>query len=264
MLNKKENQQWLGKRKITVVANWKMNLNYDEEVKLASEIKESLLSLSTVEIVLCPSFLSIPKIKEIFSKTAVKIGAQDVFYENCGAFTGGISVKMLEPFCDYVIIGHSERRRYFKETDEEVNKKVKAALQSKIMPIICVGEDLEAWRRGDIDTVIDQVRKAVKGIDQDQITKILIAYEPVWAIGSGNPATAEYANKICLQIRQLLESFYSRDLAMKIRILYGGSVNIENASEFIAQSEIDGLLVGGLSLKAKEFILLVKNINKIK
>ena len=239
-----------------------MNLNYDEEIKLASEIKNSLLSLSTAEIILCPSYLSIPKIKEIFNNTAVKIGAQNVSAKKEGAFTGEISIKMLKPFCDNVIIGHSERRQSFNETDDDVNKKVLIILDNGITPIICVGEDIEAWKKGDIESVLDQVGKAVKGIAPEKITEIIIAYEPVWAIGSGNPATAEYANKICMQIRQILESLYSRDIAMKIRILYGGSVNTENASKFVMQSEIDGLLVGGVSLKAKEFIEIVKNINK--
>ena len=250
------------KRKITIVANWKMNLNYDEEIKLATEIKDSLLSLSTAEIILCPSYLSIPKIKEIFANTAVRIGSQDVCYQDNGPYTGGISTEMLKPFCDNIIIGHSERRQFFKETDDEVNKKVLKVLESGITPIICVGEDVEAWRKGDIESVLDQVRKATKGIPLEKITNILMAYEPVWAIGSGNPATAEYANKICMQIRQVLESVYSRETAQKIRILYGGSVNIENSEKFIEQSEIDGLLVGGLSLKAKEFIEIVKKINK--
>lgn len=252
------------KRKITVVANWKMNLSQKEAIKLAIQIKNSLLSLSTSEIVLCPSYLYIPEIHKIFVNTVVQIGAQNTYWKGEGAFTGEISVKMLADFCKYIICGHSERRQDFGEKDEDVNKKAKAILKEGLIPIICVGEDLKAWRKGDIDTVLDQVRKAVAGIGRKQISNVVIAYEPVWAIGSGSPATAEYANRICMQIRQLLDSLYSREQALTVRILYGGSVTKDNATDFVEQSEIDGLLIGGTSLKGKEFIEIVRRVSKAK
>ncbi len=241
-----------------------MNPSHKEAIKLAQDIKNSLLSLSTSEIVLCPPYLYIPEVYEVFVNTAVQIGAQNVFWKKEGAYTGEISVKMLADFCKYVICGHSERRQYFGETDEDVNKKTKAVLNKGLVPIICVGEDEKAWKQGNIDTALDQVRKAVTGISREDISNVIIAYEPIWAIGTGNAATADYANKICMQIRQLLDSLYSREQAEKIRILYGGSVIENNAVEFMEQSEIDGLLIGGVSLKAKEFIEIVKKVSKIK
>ncbi len=253
-----------GKRKKTLVANWKMNLTEKEAIKLAQDIKGSLLSLSTSEIILCPPYLYIPEISQIFANTVVQIGAQNAFWKEEGTYTGEISIKMLTDFCKYVICGHSERRQYFGETDEDVNKKAKAVLNKDLVPIICVGEDEKAWKQGNIDTVLDQVRKAVAGISREDILNVIIAYEPIWAIGSGNAATADYANKICMQIRQLLDSLYSREQAEKIRILYGGSVTESNGVEFVEQSEIDGLLIGGVSLKAKEFIKIVKKVSKIK
>ena len=264
-MNEMKSRQFLsGKRKKTLVANWKMNLTEKGAIKLAQDIKDSLLSLSTSEIILCPPYLYISEIKKIFANTVVQIGGQDVFWKEEGAYTGEISPKMLADFCKYVICGHSERRQYFGETDEDVNKKAKAVLKSGLVPVICVGEDEKAWKQGNIDTVLDQVRKASVGISREDISKVIIAYEPIWAIGTGNAATADYANKICMQIRQLLDSLYSREEAGKIRILYGGSVTKDNAVEFVAQSEIDGLLIGGASLKAKEFIEIVRKTNKIK
>jgi len=252
------------KRKKIAVANWKMNLNQPEALKLALAIKDSLLSLSLTEIVICPPALYLSEISKIFSSTAIKIGSQNVYWEKEGAYTGEISAAMLVGIVDYVICGHSERREYFAETNDQVNKKAKAVLAEGLAPIICVGEDIDAWRKGKIDVVLDQVKESVGKMDPEKVEKAVIAYEPVWAIGSGNLATADYANKICLQIRQLLGGIYSRDIAAKMRILYGGSVKGDNAAEFVEQSEIDGLLVGGASLKAEAFIDIVKRINKIK
>lgn len=247
-----------------VVANWKMNLSHKEAVRLAIEIKNSLLSLSLVKIILAPPYLFIPEVKDILEKTAISMGAQNVYWEEKGTFTGEISSSMLEDFCDFVIVGHSERRANFNETNEEVNKKVTAVLKNGMKVIICVGESPEAWKKGDISSVIDEVEKAIEGVDRDMIEKVIVAYEPIWAIGSGKPAASTYANKICLQIRQVFSSKYGRDIASKIPILYGGSVDSFNATGYVDMSEIDGLLIGSASLNGQEFINIVKKVSKIK
>ena len=252
------------KRKTTVVANWKMNLNHDEAIKLANHIKDSLVSLSTAEIVICPSYLYLLEIEKIFKDTVVKIGAQNAYWETKGAFTGEVSVSQLKGIVDFIICGHSERRELFGDTNEQVNEKVKSILEAGVLPIICVGESVEAWRKGEIDTVLEQVESSMSGISPEEAEKVIFAYEPVWAIGTANPASAGYANKICMQIRLMLDSLYSRDTAKKIRILYGGSVTNDNANKFVAESEIDGLLIGGASLKAEEFIEICKNVSRIK
>lgn len=252
------------KRDILVVGNWKMNLSQKEAVKLAVEIKNSLLSLKLVEIALAPPFLFILEIKKILEKTAIQMAAQDVFWEEKGAFTGEISPLMLADLVKYVIIGHSERRQYFGETDETVNKKVKAVLKAGLNSVVCVGETLEAWRNGDTSGVTEQVDKAINGVSREMAEKVIIAYEPIWAIGTSKPAANTYANKICLQIRQVFSSLYGRELALKTKILYGGSVDFSNAAGYVEMSEIDGLLAGGASIKAKEFIEIVRKVSKVK
>lgn len=251
-------------RKSIVAANWKMNTQLKEALALAIKIKNSLLSLKLVDIVLCPPFVYLSEIKKIFESTVINLGAQDVWWKDKGAYTGEISPVQLADFCRYVIIGHSERRQFFAETDDLVNKKTKVSLKAGLIPIICVGETLEAWRKGDVDLVLDQVKKALAGVNPKLASKIIIAYEPVWAIGTANPASASYANQICLRIRQMIDSLYGREVALKIRILYGGSVNKSNAAGFVEESEIDGLLIGGASLIADEFISIVRDISKVK
>lgn len=241
-----------------------MNLISEEVESLISQIKKSMISLALTDIVICPPFLFIPKTKEMLADTVIKIGAQDCFWEEKGAFTGEISGKQLSDFCAYVIIGHSERRKYQKETDDEIRKKVKAAAKTGLIVILCIGESLKDYRQGNSEVVIDQLRKDLKGLTPQEADKILVAYEPIWAIGTKNPATPDYANKIATRIRQEAGSILGKDRAQKLRILYGGSVNRVNAAEFVTASEIDGLLVGNASIDAEEFISIVKNVNKIK
>jgi len=251
------------RRKI-VVGNWKMNLLEKEAEELISKIKQSQISLALTDIVICPPFLFIPKAKEILSDTVIKIGAQNCFWENEGAFTGEIAPAQLKELCEYVIIGHSERRRYQKETDEEINKKVLAAAGKGLKVILCVGESLEDYRKGNYEVVIDQLIANLKGLLPDMADKIIIAYEPIWAIGSGEAATPEYANKVATRIRQEMGGILGKETASNLRILYGGSVNRDNASQFVAVAEIDGLLIGGASIKPLEFIEIIKNVNKVK
>jgi triosephosphate isomerase len=250
-------------RKKIVIGNWKMNLKAQEAEDLVNKIKESKISLALTEIVICPPFLFIPKAKEILSDTVIKIGAQNCFWEEKGAYTGEISPKQLSEFCHYAIIGHSERRKYQKEIDEEINKKVKAAANAGLNVILCIGESLEDYRKGDYEVVIDQMLADLKNLSPEIADKILIAYEPIWAIGTKEAATSEYVNKIATRIRQEAGSILGKERAQNLRILYGGSVNRVNAAEFVAVSEIDGLLIGGASIKADEFIGIVKNVNKV-
>jgi len=251
-------------RKKMVVGNWKMNTVSKEAEDLVSKIKESKISLALTEIVVCPPYLYIPKVSKILEDTVIKIGAQDVFGEEEGAYTGEISAKQLSEFCDYVICGHSERRKYQKETDEEINKKVKAASSQGLNVILAIGEHLDDYRKGNWEIIIHQLINDLKGLSPGMANKITIAYEPVWAIGTGEAATPDYVNKIATRIRQEAGGILGRKNAEKMRILYGGSVDRNNAASFVEVPEIDGLLVGGASIKPLEFINIIKSVNKVK
>ena len=240
-----------------------MNTDSAQAEELISKIKESMISLALTDIVICPPFLFIPRAKEILDDTVIKIGAQNCFWENEGAFTGEISPKQLREFCDYVICGHSERRKYQRETDKEVNKKVIAVAGEGLKVILCLGESLEDYRKGNYEVVIDQLIAGLKDLTPEMADKIIIAYEPIWAIGTGEAATPDYANKIATRVRQESGAILGKERAKKLRILYGGSVNSDNAADFVAVSEIDGLLVGGASIKPTEFIEIIKNVNKV-
>jgi triosephosphate isomerase len=210
-----------------------------------------------VDKVVCPPFISLAAVQEILKGSSIKVGAQNLYFEPKGAYTGEISPNMLSGLCDYVILGHSERRQYFAETDAIVNKKVKAALAAGLIPIMCVGERLEENEAGKtVEVVTRQVRSGLKGIDSPK--DIIIAYEPVWAIGTGKAATSEEANSTIGVIRQTIAKLYSKRIADELRILYGGSMNAANIAELVQKPEIDGGLVGGASLKAAEFISMVK------
>ncbi len=250
--------------RIPVIAgNWKMNKTIPEARDLVNAMREDLAHLSEngqVEIVLCPPFVSIPQVAELVKGTHIRTGAQDLFWESKGAYTGEISAPMLAGLCEYVIIGHSERRQYFGETDEGVNKKIKAALANGLKPIVCVGENLAQYEAGQTSTVVgSQVRAAFQGLSSAAAQGLVIAYEPIWAIGTGKASSGLAANAVIGEtIRGTLAGMYDPATAQSIRVQYGGSVSPKNIAEFLAQSEIDGALVGGASLVAGDFVTICR------
>lgn len=237
-----------------------MNKTVDESISLANGLKRALFSIENVEIVLCPSFTSLGELVDVVSGSNISLGAQNMYWEPEGAFTGEISSKMIKSIgCKYVIIGHSERRAYFGETDQTVNKKVKAAIKDGLLPIMCVGEKLEERERGKtFDIVSRHVEKGLDGVSESDAVKVVIAYEPVWAIGTGRNATPEQAEEVHDFIRKILRKKYGETPAENIRIQYGGSVKPENIEQLMAEKDIDGALVGGASLKEESFIDIVK------
>jgi len=248
-------------RRIIIAGNWKMNKTIGESIDLANSIKRSLYDIEEVEIVVCPPFTSLSDVNEITMETNIKLGAQDCFWEKEGAFTGEISATMLKSVgCEYCIIGHSERRQFFGETNETVNKKLKALLKENINPIVCVGEKLGERKNGKtFDVIKDHVVNSLAGLSKEEMSKTVIAYEPVWAIGTGVNATKEEAEEAHKYIRTLLGQMHGDEVAKSVRIQYGGSVKPENIKELISQEDVDGALVGGVSLKADSFVQLVKN-----
>jgi len=247
------------KRRPIIAGNWKMNKTSTEARDLASKLIPLVSGVKDRDIVLAPPFTSIPAVAETIKGTNMALSAQDLFWEEKGAFTGEISAEMLLDLgCKYVIIGHSERRQFFGETDETVNKKVRQALNKGLLPIVCVGELLSEREAGKANEVIErQVVGALKGVAAAEMRKIVIAYEPVWAIGTGKTATPDQANEIHAFIRQKIKSMYNGDVADSLRIQYGGSVTPENVSTLMAKPDIDGALVGGASLKPESFAALV-------
>ncbi|MCM8761541.1 MAG: triose-phosphate isomerase [Candidatus Omnitrophica bacterium] len=247
-------------RRIIIAGNWKMYKTIDESVELVTLLKRSLVDIEGIEIVVCPPFTSLSDVHEALIGTNIKLGAQDCHWEKEGAFTGEVSCQMLKSAgCEYVIIGHSERRQYFNETNDTVNKKVKAAIKEGLRPIVCVGEKLEERQAGrTFDVVKDHVENSLAGLSKDDMLKTVIAYEPVWAIGTGVVATKEQAQEVHSYIRGLLMKAYGSDVAKETRIQYGGSVKPDNIRELISQEDVDGALVGGASLKADSFTQIVK------
>lgn len=245
-------------RKPIIAGNWKMHKTIKEAVEFVNEIK-SEINGTDVEAVICAPFTLLKDLKEAAKGTNIKIGAQNMHFEEKGAFTGEISPLMLKEIdVDYVVIGHSERRQYFNETNETVNKKVIKALEYKINPIICVGETLEQ-READKtkDIVKVQVEKALVNIDEKDIKGIVIAYEPIWAIGTGKTSSSKDANDVIAYIREVVANVYSEETAEEVRIQYGGSVKPANVEEIMNESDIDGALVGGASLQPKDYVELV-------
>lgn len=237
-------------RKRIIAGNWKMNKTPAEAVELVDMLKP-LVDTDEVDVVFCVPFVDLIPVKNALEGTKIKIGAENLHFENSGAFTGEISAPMLKEIgVDYVIIGHSERRQYFAETDETVNKKVIKALEYGLKPIVCVGETLEE-REDDItiEKIRIQIKKGLKGLTAEQASDVVIAYEPIWAIGTGKVATKEQAQEVCAAIRSTLADVFGKDTADKMRIQYGGSVTGKSASELFAMDDIDGGLVGGASLK---------------
>ena len=246
-----------------IAGNWKMNTTVEQAVELVQEMRSRLDEIGRVEKVLSPPFISLTTVGELIAGSSIKLGAQNLYFEEKGAYTGEVSPLMLVDLCEYVILGHSERRQYFGETDEIVNRKVKAALKVGLKPILCVGERLEENEAGKTEEVVTrQVKGALAEIDSLQ--GLVIAYEPVWAIGTGKAATGEQANTTIGLIRRILSQLYSEQFAQAIRIQYGGSVTGANIAEFVAQPEIDGALVGGASLKAVEFLSIVEQTAEAK
>ncbi|MBL8056890.1 MAG: triose-phosphate isomerase [Anaerolineales bacterium] len=243
-----------------IAGNWKMNKTPAEAVELARAVLAEIQPFTTVERVLCPPFVALAGLAPVLAGSGVGLGAQNLHWEKSGAFTGEISAPMLAGLCQYVIIGHSERRQFFGETDASVNKKVQAALAHGLTPIVCVGENLAENEAGQTGAVVTrQVRGAYAGLAAEAALKTIIAYEPVWAIGTGKAATPEQANAVMARfIRDLLQELYSAEVAGALRLQYGGSVTAANAAALMAQPDIDGALVGGASLKAADFAAIVK------
>lgn len=248
-------------RKPIIAGNWKLNNTISDAVKLTTALKSLVADTTDVEIVVAPTFTALAAVYEVVKDSNILLAAQDVYWENNGAFTGEVSAPMLKDTgCEYVIIGHSERRQFFAETNESVNLKANAALSNGLKPIICVGEQLEDREADNTEKVIENhVSGAIKGLSADEILSCVIAYEPVWAIGTGKTATPAQAQQVHAYIRKLLTEAYNNDIASQIRIQYGGSVKPENAAELMAQSDVDGALVGGASLQADSFAQIVKN-----
>lgn len=247
-------------RKQVIAGNWKMNKNHREAEDFIQTTKNEVPSSEQVESIVCAPFPFLQKLVEETKGTSLEIGAQNMHFEESGAFTGEVSPVMLKELgVTYVVLGHSERREIFKETDEEVNKKVHAAFKHGLTPIICVGESLEQ-READqtMDHVESQVKKALEGLSDEQSQQVIIAYEPIWAIGTGRTATSEQANEVCTHIRKVVGDFVNGEAADAVRIQYGGSVKPANVDELLSQSDIDGALVGGASLEADSFLKLVE------
>ena len=244
-------------RKPIIAGNWKMHKTIADALEFVNDVKDRVKS-NEVEAVICAPFTLLKDLKEATKGTDIKIGAQNMHFEEKGAFTGEISPLMLKELdMDYVIIGHSERRQYFNETNETVNKKVLKALEVKIDPILCVGETLEEREAGNTKNVCKiQVEKGLENVSKEDLGKVVIAYEPIWAIGTGKTATSEDANDVIAYIRQVVANLYG-DLANEVRIQYGGSVKPSNVAEIMNQSDIDGALVGGASLEANDYVQLV-------
>src|SRR5256885_3185593 len=249
-------------RKKIIAANWKMNMTQREAARFVDSLVLELDDVRDVEVVIIPPFTMIPKVAELLEAKAqsIKLGAQNMYWENSGAFTGEISAAMLRDFfVHYVVLGHSERRQYFGETDEIVNKKVRAAIDATLRPIVCVGETLEQRDKGNVDKILSiQLRGSLADLGPKELQETVIAYEPVWAIGTGRNATPAQAQEAHAFIRHTLHKMADDTTAERVRIQYGGSVKPENAQELMSQPDIDGALVGGASLDPRSFVQIVK------
>mgnify|MGYP001500466892 FL=1 len=247
-------------RKPIIAGNWKMHKTLEEAKSFVKEVKSLVPPQDKVDSVICAPALFLGQLVELAEGSELKIGAQNMHFEESGAYTGEISpVALADIGVDYVIIGHSERREMFAETDETVNKKVLAAFKHKLTPIVCVGESLAEREAGKTNEIVgDQVKKALAGVDESAVKNIVIAYEPIWAIGTGKSSSPEDANEVCAHIRGVIAEIYSDDVANEVRIQYGGSVKPENIKDFLNQPEVDGALVGGASLEPRSFLQLLE------
>ena len=249
-----------------IAGNWKMNKTVAEAVELVRALREATAAVEKVEMVVCPPFIALPAVKEVLAGSKIAVGAQNLYWEEKGAFTGEISPLMLQDLVTYVIIGHSERRQYFGETDATVNKRVKAALAHGLLPIVCVGETLAQREAGETAAVVTtQVTNGLAGLSVEEAESIVIAYEPVWAIGTGRASTGADANAVIAQnIRAPLSQLFGETVAQGTRVQYGGSVTPANIEEFMGASEIDGALVGGASLKVADFTTIITGTAQLK
>lgn len=252
-------------RKIMIAANWKMNTTPNEATSLVNQMLPDLRDVTDVDVLLCPPFISTMLVSELIKNTTIKQGAQNSYYEDKGAFTGEISPAMLAEVCQYVILGHSERRSLFSESNQVVNRKIKACIKHKLKPVLCIGESLDENDSGRTEEVLStQLRQSLEGVTTAEAAGLVVAYEPIWAIGTGRAASGQQANATIGMIRRTLSDVFNVATAKAIRILYGGSANGVNITEFVSQPEIDGALVGGASLKAAEFVSMVKQASQVK
>ena len=251
-------------RKTIIAGNWKMNKTASETKKFAEELKAIMPRAKWCDVVVCVPAVNIPTAIKAFKDVRVSVGAENVYFEEKGAYTGEISADMLKDLgVKYVIVGHSERRQYFCETDATVNKKVLAVLNASMSPIICVGESLEQREAGvTAEWIALQVKSALAGVSADKLRKCVIAYEPIWAIGTGKTATAEQAGEVCSNIRATIRGLYGARVARSVTIQYGGSMNPKNAAELLSQPDIDGGLIGGAALKAGDFVEIINAANQ--
>ncbi len=249
-------------RKPFIAGNWKMNMNSASSVALAAGLAKELENVETVDVAVCPPFVYVQSVAAALSASNIAVGAQDVYFEDNGAFTGEISCDMLKDTgCTYVLAGHSERRHVIGETDELINKKVVAAIDAGLLPILCVGELLEERQaEKTTEVVANQVKKGLAGLCKERVQAVTIAYEPVWAIGTGLTATPEQAQEVHAMIRGLLAELYDEDIAQTLRIQYGGSAKPGNTAELMAKPDVDGLLVGGAALKVEDFAAMIKTV----
>jgi triosephosphate isomerase (TIM) len=246
-----------------IAGNWKMNTTLSEASKLVKDLQPEIEDIANIKKVLCPPFISLASVCAILTGSSIQTGAQNLYFEEKGAYTGEISPLMLVDLCEYVIIGHSERRQYFHETGEVISKKVSAAIKNKLKPILCVGENLNQYEAGKTqEVVVEQIESSLAGVSEGNA--LTIAYEPVWAIGTGKAANGKQANETIHLIRNTVSKKYNANIADSIPILYGGSVTAANIADFVSQPDIDGGLVGGASLKPREFIEIVKITAKIR
>lgn len=255
-------------RKTIIAGNWKMYKTITQAIELANGLKRELFSLEgqDIDIIICPPYTALSEVSEVITNSNIQLGAQDAYWQDEGAFTGEVSTYMLKDAgVKFIIIGHSERRQFFGETNESVNKKLKAVLKQGLTPIVCVGETLIEREKGETFKVLDDhIKNGLRDIAEEDALKLIIAYEPVWAIGTGKTATAQQAQEAQKYIRGLLAKMYNNDTADSIRIQYGGSVKPENTTELISQPDVDGALVGGASLTIDSFTQIVKKASEVK
>ena len=245
-------------RKAIIAGNWKMHYTPEEAVKVINELKP-LVKDATCDVVVCPTFVCLDAVLKAVEGSNIKVAAQNMHFEEKGAFTGEVAPGMLEAMgVSYVVLGHSERREYFNETDEALNKKVKAAFAHNLTPILCCGETLEQRENGTTNEVVGaQIKADLEGLSPELAEKVVIAYEPIWAIGTGKSASQDDAQKMCKVVRDVVAADFGQEVADKVRVLYGGSVKPENVAEYMACPDVDGALVGGASLEPESFLALL-------
>jgi len=246
-----------------VIANWKMNpLHSSQAELLVRKISRGIKDVKGVKVIICPPFIYLPLVRKLIDHNKVELGGEDLFWAPQGPYTGAISGAMLKNIgCNYVLVGHSERRFFFRETDKIVNNKVRAALREGLIPVLCIGERLKEERSGRTFTVLKrEIKKGLRGVSQEELERVFLAYEPIWAIGAEKPCSNKKISDVVLFIREIISRLYNQNVSKKIKILYGGSVNDKNANSIVSETGVDGLLVGRSSLESRQFISLVKSL----